>query len=69
MEKSGRRGANRLTHGERILSLMASSSTPDLAQYRREQCLVSPVGDSTISFITAKENLRRQMKYSGHIYR
>ena len=70
-EKGSRssRGINRQTHGERIMSLMASSSTPDLSQYRKEQCLVSPVGDSTINFITAKENMRRQMKYNGHIYR
>jgi hypothetical protein len=47
-----------------------SSSLPELnAPDKRSRSLLNPVTDEMISFITAKENLRRLMNYDGHIYR
>ncbi|CAH1773500.1 unnamed protein product [Owenia fusiformis] len=48
-----------------------SKSTPELgalADYRKRQRLVSVVGDKTINFITAKEELRNTLQYGGHFY-
>ncbi|XP_013420772.1 protein FAM135A isoform X2 [Lingula anatina] len=54
-------------------SLSASKSSPELWKLdeespQRSKKLVAVVPDSTINFITAKEELRKQLRYSGLLY-
>ncbi|XP_074641981.1 protein FAM135A-like [Tubulanus polymorphus] len=66
-------GGRRNSAGElsRPSSMVSSISSPELsamAQYDQRNRLVNIIGDRTLHFISNKEDLKRQLKYNGHLY-
>ncbi|XP_064624581.1 protein FAM135A-like isoform X2 [Lineus longissimus] len=64
---------SKISGGSRPSSMVVSASSPELsamAQYDGQQRLVSIVADQTISFVTAKEDLKRMLRsgYHGNLY-